>query len=48
MQITMPTTSGGTPSQVYNLNVPRWRGIENPFGDYWKNLDGIVIVRPVA
>ena len=48
MQITMPTTSGGAPSQVYNLNVPRWRGIENPFGDYWKNLDGIVIVRPAA
>ena len=23
-------------------NVPRWRGIEQPFGDIWTNLDGII------
>ena len=23
--------------------VPRWRGLENPFGDIWNNLDGIII-----
>lgn len=25
------------------LSVPRWRGIENPFGDIWTNVDGIII-----
>lgn len=24
-------------------DVPRWRGIEQPFGDIWTNLDGIII-----
>jgi hypothetical protein len=23
--------------------VPRWHGIENPFGDIWNNVDGIII-----
>lgn len=30
------------------LNVNRWRGFENPFGDIWTNLDGIVLKRNVA
>lgn len=27
----------------YTLQVPRWRGFDNPFGDIWTNLDGIII-----
>ena len=26
------------------VSVCRWRGIENPFGDVWKNTDGIICV----
>lgn len=26
-----------------NLQVPRWRGFDNPFGDIWTNLEGIII-----
>lgn len=26
-----------------NFGVPRYRGIEQPFGDIWTNLDGIII-----
>lgn len=25
------------------FSVPRWRGIDNPFGDVWHNVDGIII-----
>ena len=25
--------------------MPRWRGFDNPFGDIWTNLDGIIIQR---
>lgn len=25
------------------FKVPRWRGFDNPFGDIWTNLDGIII-----
>lgn len=45
MTIITPTSSGGDPTQTYNLQVPRWRGFDNPFGDIWTNLDGIVIHR---
>lgn len=48
MQITTPTTSGGDPTQVYNFKVPRWRGFDNPFGDIWTNLDGIIIDTPLT
>lgn len=27
------------------FKVPRWRGFDNPFGDIWTNLDGIIIER---
>lgn len=27
----------------YTVQVPRWRGFDNPFGDIWTNLDGIII-----
>lgn len=30
------------------FKVPRWRGFDNPFGDIWTNLDGVVIVRAAA
>lgn len=26
-----------------NLQVPRWRGFDNPFGDIWTNLEGVII-----
>lgn len=43
MQVTIPTTPGGNPTQVCNLKMPRWRGFDNPFGDIWTNLDGIIV-----
>lgn len=27
------------------FKVPRWRGFDNPFGDIWTNLDGIILER---
>ena len=30
------------------FKVPRWRGFDNPFGDIWTNLDGVVIRRTKA
>lgn len=30
---------------THTFKVPRWRGFDNPFGDIWTNLDGVVIVR---
>lgn len=30
------------------LYANRWRGFENPFGDIWTNLEGIIIKRDVA
>lgn len=43
MTVVTPTTSGGDPTQIYNFSVPRWRGFDNPFGDIWTSLDGIII-----
>lgn len=43
MTIVMPTVSGGEPTSSTTLYVPRWHGIENPFGDVWNNVDGIII-----
>ena len=43
MTIVMPTTSGGDPASSTTQYVPRWHGIENPFGDIWNNVDGIII-----
>lgn len=48
MILKTPTTSGGTPTQVYTFAVPRWRGFDNPFGDIWTNLDGVLIDTPLA
>lgn len=35
-------------SSEKTLYANRWRGFENPFGDTWINLEGIVIKRDVA
>lgn len=43
MTVVTPITSGGNPYNTYNFSVPRWRGFDNPFGDIWTNLDGIII-----
>lgn len=33
----------GSSEIIKTLYVPRWRGFDNPFGDIWTNLDGILI-----
>lgn len=43
--VVTPTASGGDPTQTYNFSVPRWRGFDNPFGDIFTSLDGIIIQR---
>ena len=43
MTLITPTTSGGEPTREITFQVPRWRGFDNPFGDIWTNLDGIII-----
>ena len=43
MTLATPTYPGGNPTQSYTFQVPRWRGFDNPFGDIWTNLDGIII-----
>lgn len=42
--LTIPETVNGSvtiPSKTFQM--PRWRGFDNPFGDIWTNLDGIII-----
>lgn len=43
MTVVTPTTSGGDPTQSYTFGMPRWRGFDNPFGDIYTNLDGVII-----
>lgn len=38
--IVLPATSSNPESTHY---MARWRGFDNPFGDTWTNLDGIII-----
>lgn len=33
---------------IKTFKVPRWRGFDNPFGDIWTNLDGIILERTAA
>lgn len=33
----------GGPTPVGSVYATRWRGLENPFGDIWHNVDGIII-----
>ena len=41
--IVMPTVSGGEPTYSTTQHVPRWHGIENPFGDLGTTVDGVII-----
>ena len=34
--------------RVLPINIPRWRGFDDPFGNIWTNLDGIIIKQPSA
>lgn len=43
MTVVAPTNFSGSSTQTYNLSVPRWRGFDNPFGDFYTNLDGVII-----
>lgn len=40
------TTTITRPSQT--LQMHRWRGFDNIFGDIWTNLDGTILLRPKA
>lgn len=45
---TIPTSPDGTSSQLHIVQVPRWRGFDNPFGDIWTNVDGVLVDTPLA
>lgn len=42
------TVSDSTTVATKTFKMPRWRGFDNPFGDIWTNLEGIVIKRNAA
>lgn len=42
------TVNGSNTIATHTFHVPRWRGFDNPFGDIWTNLDGILIDTPVG
>ena len=48
MTLPAATTSTGTAIPTITFQVPRWRGFDNPFGDTWTNLDGIIIKKDAA
>nr|DAU49365.1 MAG TPA: Head fiber protein [Caudoviricetes sp.] len=43
---TVVNESTTVPTKTFK--VPRWRGFDNPFGDIWINLDGIILERTAA
>lgn len=43
MKLITPTASGANPTKEVIFQVPRWRGFDNPFGDIWTYIDGIII-----
>lgn len=43
---TVVDESTTVPTETFK--VPRWRGFDNPFGDIWTNLDGIILERTAA
>lgn len=46
VSLTIPEFAYGannTVSSALTMQMPRWRGFDNPFGDLWTVLDGIVI-----
>ena len=42
------TVSDSITVATKTFKMPRWRGFDNPFGDIWTNLEGIVIKRNTA
>lgn len=42
------TVSDSITVTTKTFKMPRWRGFDNPFGDIWTNLEGIVIKRNVT
>jgi hypothetical protein len=42
------TVSDSVTVATKTFKMPRWRGFDNPFGDIWTNLEGIVIKRNAA
>ena len=42
------TVSDSISVATKTFKMPRWRGFDNPFGDIWTNLEGIVIKRNAA
>lgn len=49
--ITISIVSASQVTNTLGINigdVPRWRGFDNPFGDIWTILDGVVIKRDAA
>ena len=42
------TVSDSITVATKTFKMPRWRGFDNPFGDIWTNLEGIVIKRNSA
>lgn len=42
------STDGSSTVTTHTFHVPRWRGFDNPFGDIWTNLDGIILERTAA
>lgn len=48
--LVIPETVINEPTTVASktFKVPRWRGFDNPFGDIWTNLDGIILERTAA
>ena len=49
-ELVIPETvvSESTTVPTKTFKVPRWRGFDNPFGDIWTNLDGIILERTAA
>lgn len=49
-ELVIPGTVVGESTTVptKTFKVPRWRGFDNPFGDIWTNLDGIILERTAA
>lgn len=49
-KLTIPETTVSETVTVltHDFWVPRWRGFDNPFGDIWTNLDGIILSRSAA
>lgn len=42
------TANGSNTIATHTFHVPRWRGFDNPFGDIWTNLDGVLIDTPTT